>query len=83
MGLANLKGHFLQQDLHKALDEYICSMNCMYLQRDAFENSDYKTARVMAESAARSLRELERLQQKKQSQDELDYYTRIWLGMKI
>lgn len=76
MDLTNLQDSFLQQDLHKAFEEYICAMNCMYLQSAAFENGDFITTLRMSENATRSIRELAKMQEAKRLEDALTDFTR-------
>lgn len=74
---------FLQQDIHKAFEEYVCATNCMYIQSDAVEKGDFKTALRMAENVTRSLRELDRMREKKKAHDELEYYSIIWILQRL
>lgn len=79
----DLTKQFLTEDLHKALKEYICIMNCRYIQNEALESLDYKTARIMSENITRSLKELERLQEKKEVEDKLNQLKTMWVELKI
>ncbi len=79
----DLTKNFLQQDVHKAFEEYVCAKNCSYMQEKSFEEGDYKTALRMAENVTRSLKELDRLKEKKRVQDELEHYSIIWIMQKL
>ncbi len=76
MDLTNLQDNFLQPDLHKAFEEYICAMNCLYLQSTAFEKGDFETALIMSENITRSMRELAKMQEAKRLEDALTDFTR-------
>ncbi len=79
----DLTKNFLQQDVHKAFEEYVCAKNCSYMQEKSFEEGDYKTALRMAENVTRSLRELDRLKEKKKAEDALRHYSIILITQQL
>ena len=68
----DLNKHFLQQDLHKALDETICINNCGYLLEQALNEGNFKRANFAIENISRSVKELEELNQKKIARDHME-----------
>ncbi len=79
----DLTKNFLQQDVHKAFEEYVCATNCAFIQNQAIEEGDYKTALRMAENVTRSLRELDRLKEKKKAEDELRHHSIILITQQL
>ena len=64
-----LTKNFLEKDYYAAFREYECIIDCLDLLEKAFDNSDYKKAIEISEDITRSLKELNRLQERKKEID--------------
>ena len=62
---------FTQQDLHKAFAEELCILDCLVRMQLGYRNGDYEKAKIAAENVARSFAELEKLRQRKITEDRL------------
>lgn len=63
---------FLKEDKQKFVDEMNCYKYCIKRSESATSTGNYKDAAEWLENAIRSLKELKRLSEKKQQQDELE-----------
>lgn len=66
-----LSKKFLAQDQIPAMKEIVCASDCVYATRDLLHSGDFTSARIAAENAVRSLKELERLEERKNRNDKL------------
>lgn len=68
----DINEHFLQTDMLDAYSELMCAAHCMHVSATKMQNGNYKHATVYLENALRSVRELERLNEKKTQHDKLN-----------
>ena len=64
------KEQFLPQDLKIALSEYKAAKSCSYRIEECLTNGDLKEAKLTISDLSKSIRELEKLQEKKKRNDE-------------
>lgn len=62
---------FLPQDQWQAKKEHVCIADCIYGTQTMIDAGGYKSARISLEHALRSVKELERLQERKRLNDEV------------
>lgn len=60
---------FTKEDIAKALDEIHCSSYCMRVACRHFENNEFEKAAKYHDNIIRSLRELQRMKDKKEEDD--------------
>lgn len=60
---------FTKEDVAKALDEMHCSSYCMRVACTHFENNEFEKAAKYHENIIRSLRELQRMKDRKEMED--------------
>lgn len=68
----DVNSHFLSKDLDGAYTELLCMSSCMHSAAICIKNEDYSDAVVHLENALRSVRELERLNNKKKNRKNLE-----------